>query len=95
MTAPHYAFDATTQQGRNLNKKLQDLSDAWSEIKRQRDIWIQMQDSSASGDDVYALIGTTYGFPDSATAHAAFSEMDSMFSNSDGAVSQAIARFLV
>lgn len=95
MTAPHYSFDSTTIQGRNLNNKIQALSDAWSQIKRERDIWIQMQDNAASGDDVYALIGTTYGFPDNATAHAAFSEIDSMFGNCDPAVSQALARFLL
>lgn len=101
MSATHY--DVT----RNGNQASGDFIDAfrslamaWDKFTRLRGIMIQTKDNDASGNNVYAVIATNYGYAGAdiaaknANAAASFAEIDSAFSNSDAAITQLLDRHL-
>jgi hypothetical protein len=84
MAAAHIHFDDQTQYGRKLRRALQLMEEGDDLLADVRDMMIQMRDGDGSNAAHYALLVTRMGFPDNATAKAAFDELDSAFSKTSG-----------
>jgi hypothetical protein len=84
MAAAHIHFDDQTQYGRKLRRALQLMEEGDDLLADVRDMMIQMRDGDGSSAAHYALLVTRMGFPDNATAKAAFEELDSAFSKTSG-----------
>ena len=84
MAFNHIHFNDQTQYGRSLRRFLQQAEESDDLMKDVRDCMVQMLNGDGSQDVHYAEITGRYGFPDDASAHAAFSEIDSAYSKTSG-----------
>lgn len=97
----NYSASSSTH-GRFLQRVVSSISDGDHWFKELMAMMAQMLDGDGSQDAHFATITTRFGFPDTATAHAAYSELLSCYSKTsgDGSVSsvraardQFVARF--
>lgn len=100
MSATHYEVSRNTQAGNDFLEAMRGLASAMDKLTRLRGVLIQTKDNAASGNDVYAVIATNYGYAgaDTATknanAAASFAEIDSAFVASDSVITQLLDRHL-
>jgi hypothetical protein len=68
------------------------ISADFASLKALRLAMIQQQDGDGTQDADYILLVTLYGYPDMATAHASFAEIDSFVGNAGSSLEQCTAR---
>lgn len=94
MATNHYDYNRNVQPGAEQNDCLRQLSAAWDRFRHLRGLLITKKVIGGSGDTEFTAIATEYAYPDSATASAAFGQIDSAFGNGDAAITQMLDRLL-
>ena len=99
-----YKYDpSASTHGRFLQRAITSINDGDRWLEELMNLLAQMLDGDGSQDAHYATITTRFGFADTTTAHAAYSELSSLFSKTSGngsvsnvraARDQAVARFM-
>lgn len=88
-----------TALGQDYLDAVRAFADAFNRLGQHRAAMIQQQDDNSGTASDSVTRGNVYGFTDNAgtvsstTAHAAFAELDSMYSNDSAAILQFCARF--
>lgn len=83
--ANFYNYNATgSTHGRFLQRVVGTVSDGDHWFRELMALMAQMLDGDGSQDAHYATITTRFGFPDTATAHAAYSELQSCYGKISG-----------
>jgi hypothetical protein len=75
---------STSTHGKYLQRMVTSNEDADRYLKEVRDVMVQMFEGDGSQDAHYSTIKTRFGFETDASAHAAFSEIDTAFSKTSG-----------
>jgi len=84
MAFNHIHFNDQTQYGRSLRRMLSMSEESDDLMRDVRDMMIQMRDGDGSQDAHYAELTARFGFPNDASARAAFEELDSAYSKTSG-----------
>lgn len=102
MADNHYVFNRNIAAGLRLGRGMEDLDNAITRLRAEKDTMTQMLDGDGSAVGHYAAHVTAYGFSDTTNAKAAYDELNALLAkiDSDAAVSsvktaiaQASARF--
>jgi hypothetical protein len=73
----HIYFSAQTEYGSRLRSALSQVEDGLDRLVHARDTITFMVDGDGSSDAMFTEVTTRYGFPDNATAKAAWDELNS------------------
>ena len=84
MAFQHIHFNDQSQYGRQLRRVLQLMEESDDLLTDVRDMMIQMRDGDGSQDAHYAEVTARFGFVSDAKARAAFEELDSCHSKTNG-----------
>jgi hypothetical protein len=92
MAADFYQMNRTLPLANQVLSLLDRLSADFASLKALRLSMIEQQDGDGSQDAHYALHVTLYGYPNTATAHASFAEIDSFVGSGGPSLEQCTAR---
>lgn len=78
MAVTHYSFNDQLEHGRKLRRVLQQMEESHKGLPDLLDIMATMIDGDGSAEAQFAYLTSHFGFPDNATARAAWNDLQAL-----------------